>query len=56
MKYIAYSLTIPLFTAFFSCHETDDVIVLPEGWGEIPGEYQGSISKTNKYPPHDQIY
>ena len=23
---------------------------------KIPGEYQGSVSKSNIYPPHEQIY
>ena len=56
MKYIAYFLAVPFFTTFFSCTEPMEEIILPEGWEKIPGEYQGSVSKTNKNPPHERIY
>jgi len=45
-----------LFSLISSCTEPEEDIILPEGWEKIPGEYQGTVSKTNIYPPHEQIF
>lgn len=54
IKGLAYFLAVLSFSLISSCNEEE--IILPEGWENIPGVYEGELSKENKYPPHDRIY